>query len=95
MSWIAGSFFLEAGQSVRISFDWDGKYMGTQFALARPETLPFGPFLESPGVWEVQTADHGLIGERRSDGPDIWTYVVTVRNPGSHAAVLQLTGGAV
>jgi hypothetical protein len=98
MGWVAGPFVLLPGQSVRLEFDWNGQYAGTQFALARPANRPLGLFFDVPGVWEVRTTDHGLRVQPRSAEaryPDFWVYGVTVSNASTSATFFELTGGEV
>lgn len=81
---------MNKGDSIRLSFDWNGEYMGTQFALARPVDFSHMGIWSIPGTWEVETAEHRL--KVSSSG---WVYGVTVRNTSEGAAVFELTGGEV
>jgi hypothetical protein len=97
MAWRAGNFILTEGASVKIEFNWQGAYKGTQFALARP-VMDLGPFVgEVTGERTVDTTNHGITGRRRSTGVNVdWIYHVTVQNLNTDAFVLfELMGGEV
>jgi hypothetical protein len=97
MAWKVGNFILTEGASVRIDFNWQGNYKGTQFAQARP-VMDLGPFLPAvTGMREVRTLDHALSGRRQTMADNIaWIYSVTVQNMSSDSIVFfDLTGGGV
>jgi hypothetical protein len=99
MAWEAGIFILTEGSSVRINFNWQGRYNGTQYALARPVMDLNHPLILPvlTGEREVRTMDHALMGRRHSMGDNVdWIYSVTVQNMNSDFAVFfDLTGGGV
>ena len=96
MAWTVGPFAVDAGEAVRVAFDWGGAYKGNQAVSARPITTPLGGGLfEVAGRWELWTVDPGVTGERTPEHGDRWTYGVTVRNVGDSAAVFLLAGGEV
>lgn len=95
MAWKVGNFLVAEGASVGIEFNWQGKYKGTQFALARP-LLDLGPILGNiTGERTVITTNHGLTA-RRGNEVTSWIYQVIVQNPNTDAVVFfDLTGGEV
>jgi len=95
MGWNAGTFLIAPGASVRVDFWWDGSWMGTQFALARPQTN-LGPFLPPAPSSELETTNPGVGFTRRDTERPNWVYHVTASNPGSPTYVFgELTGGEV
>jgi hypothetical protein len=95
MAWRAGRFMVAQGASVTIDFNWQGKFMGAQFAQARP-ILDLGPFLWSiDGERTLNITKYGLTA-RSGDSDPAWIYHVTVQNPQEDAFVIfDLTGGEV
>jgi hypothetical protein len=96
MAWKVGAFAVAGGTSVRLTFNWQGQYHGTQFALARP-ILDLGPWVgQVIGEREIETTNHRLMGRRSDNVEPDWIYGVTVTNPNpDHAVIFELTGGEV
>ena len=100
MSWEVGTFVLLEGESCTLEFSWQGKYQGTQYAMARP-LMEFSFFPGSEPIYgerTVNTSGIEVTGRRRGSEPVAadWIYRVTVENRNTDAAVLfNLTGGAV
>jgi hypothetical protein len=99
MPWEAGIFVLLEGESCTIEFNWQGKYEGTQYAMARP-LLEVALFPGAPGAIygerTVNTSSIELTGRGTPEREPDWIYRVTVQNRRTDYPVFfTLTGGAV
>lgn len=81
MAWELGPYYLEAGRSMRIGYEWsDGRYKGIQMVQPRPHLWgEGGGFVVVGGRAEVAVTAHSVVFDPPS-GRYSYTADVTARD---------------